>query len=186
MKIIKSPTQVERVMQAPTQPNKPVIQSQTRTEEERPKQTERIPFGQGNSKLVAMKIPGYHLHWINDWHPQTPDRLNQAMQAGYIFVTQEETVTNGLLGGGTTVDLSNRVSRIVGTRPDGEAITAYLMKCQTEYHLDNQKPVWDRADSVDRAIRGGKFKENAGDGRYKPQNSPIKLSDELRKGEIDG
>jgi hypothetical protein len=144
----------------------------------------RVPFGSAQSQLDAVAIEGYHLHWINDWHPQFTDRITQAQQAGYRFVTQQETETARLLGA-STADLGGaRVSRTVGTRPSGEPITAYLMKIPTEWWLDHQKGVWDHADKVDQAIRRGAAGAKI-DGGYNPTSDPIKLVSKLQQGDSE-
>jgi hypothetical protein len=144
------------------------------------KEFKRVPFGSAQMKLDATDIPGYHLHWINDWHPQYANRLTQAMQAGYKFVSQQESETAQLLGASTS-DMSDRVSRTVGTRPSGEPITAYLMKIPTEWWIEHQKPVWDRADAVDTAIRRGAASAKV-EGGYNPTSDPIKLTSKLQHG----
>lgn len=144
----------------------------------------RVPFGSALTQLDATEIPGYHLHWINDWHPQHADRITEAKAAGYRFVSQQETQTARLLGA-STVDLAgDRVSRIVGTRPTGEPITAYLMKIPTAWWLEHQKGVWDHADKVDAAIRRGAEGAKVESG-YNPKSDPIKLTTKLQQGKPD-
>lgn len=142
---------------------------------------QRIPFGAAQAQLDATDIPGFHLHWINDWHPQSADRLNQAQRAGYKFVSQQESETSRLLGA-PTADLSGqRVSRIVGSRPSGEPITAFLMKIPTEWWIEHQKGVWEHADKVDAAIRRGATGAKVESG-YNPTSDPIKLTSKLQHG----
>lgn len=188
MKIKKAPSQQQRVMTQPTVETR--VESTaapiTRTEHERPKRAERVPFGQASLRLSSTSIPGMHLHWVNDWHPQMTDRLNQAEAAGYEFVTQSEVQTAMMLGGRQSTDLGSRVSRIVGTRPDGVPITAYLMKIPEEWFREHQQPVWDRADKIDGAIRSGQFERQKDDNRYVPRQTPISLTTELKQGESDG
>jgi hypothetical protein len=164
----------------------------TRTEAERPKRFERIPFGQAALKLSSSVIPGMHLHWISEWHPNMPDRLNQAIQAGYTFVTRQEVQTAPLLGGGTTSDLSERVSRIGGVKPDGSPNPIYLMKIDFTYWIEHQQPVWDRADRIDQTIKRGQFERQQGDRRYIPghtqqeREAAISITTQLKQGEPDG
>lgn len=183
MKITQKPSQQQRVMTAPTgnkQPEQAI--KQTRTEHERDQPVERVPFGTANQKLNATCIPGMHLHWINDWHPAMPNRLAQALASGYKFVSQEEVSTAALLGKASespTTDLSTRVSRIVGARPDGAPITSYLMKIREDWHLEHQQPALDRADMVEDAIRRGQFERQKDDRRYVPRHAPINLTSKL-------
>lgn len=153
---------------------------------------QRIPFGNFNSQLSASTIPGYHLHWINDWHPQMPDRLNQALRAGYRFVAPEEVDTYPATNGGNpNADLGeSRVSRIVGTRPDNQPITSYLMKIPEAWWMEHQKPIADRADQVDKAIKRGAVSGPVEQG-YVPKDSPIRMRQELSQrkpteGDVNG
>ena len=186
MKINRTTTaaQVQRATES-VQAKPPI----TRTEHERPQRAERIPFGMATLKLEATSIPGMHLHWINDWHPQMPDRLQQALAAGYTFVTQEEARTRQNLGGSYSTGTSeSQISRVVGVRPDGLPITAFLMKIPEEWHLDHQRPVWERADNIDGTIRKGMVEASQEDRRtrYIPKGSPISLRSKLEQGEVNG
>lgn len=140
----------------------------------------RIPFGGPQQQLAVEGIPGYHLHWINDWHPQMTDRLQQALNAGYTFVGSSEVEQSPLIGASTTDLGGSRISRTVGTRPDGNPITAYLMKIPTEYWLEHQRMVWDRADKVDKAIRRGAGGAKV-EGGYDPRGEHTSLSSGLRE-----
>ena len=212
MKIKQGPSQIERVMTAPTYVRKEGPKSvpipgefpqsneevsldhlvghmaagqMSREETDRPRRQERIPFGQARMQLASTGIPGYHLHWINDWHQTMPDRINQALRAGYQFVSQQEVdVSPGLAS--FSADLSDRVSRIVGSRPDGAPITAYMMKIPLEFYEEHQAAVTDRAAKVEQAIKRGNIKGKVGeDGRYIPKDSPIKMSSKLQTGDPD-
>ena len=151
------------------------LQSFKEQETEYPKDFQRIPFGNAQPLLAATEIEGYHLHWINDWHPSVADRLQRALKAGYRYVTQEEVDSARLLGAGTTDLGGDRVSRTVGTRTDGSPITAYLMKIPLEWWMEHQQPVWDRADQVDNSIRRGAIAGKL-EGGYNPKNDAIKIS----------
>lgn len=141
----------------------------------------RIPFGNPQTQLAASQLEGYHLHWINDWHPQMTDRLQQAQNAGYRFVSRSEVDHSPAGMGNPTTDLSGeRVSRTVGTRPDGSPITAYLMKIPEEWWLEHQKQIWDRARKVDQAIKRGAEGTQVERG-YVPRHDKIVLSTELRQ-----
>lgn len=175
-------------MQASTQVN---LDAFKKGEEPLGEEFVRVPFGNHNTQLHSSIIPGYHLHWINDWHPQMADRLHQALRAGYRYVSPEEVDTVPTRNGGNpNADIGGtRVSRIVGTRPDGQPITAYLMKIPEQWWMEHQKQIADRADSVDKAIRRG----TAGgvvEGAYVPKNQPIKLKQELHtqldQGDMNG
>jgi hypothetical protein len=193
MKITKTPTQLEKVMQAPTAgipkrkpeevatQTKVVLDSFQNYEEPPDEDFVRVPFGSAGLQLSATEIPGYHLHWINDWHPSMANRIQQAQRAGYKFVSQQEVDTAQLLGA-DTADLSGeRVSRLVGTKPNGEPLTAYLMKIPTAWWVEHQKAGWDHADKVDAAIRRGAAGAKVESG-YNPASDPIKLTTKLQQG----
>ena len=193
MKITKTPSQIDRVMQAPTagiSKRKPeevaaqgrvVVDSFANHEEAPEQEFQRVPFGSATMQLNATEIPGYHLHWINDWHPSMANRIQQAQRAGYKFVSQQE-VDTALLLGAPTADLGGeRVSRLVGTKPNGEPLTAYLMKIPTEWWLEHQKAGWDHADKVDAAIRRGASGAKV-EGGYNPSSDPIKLTTKMQQG----
>lgn len=192
MKITKPVGQVEAVMSAPTVPR--------RTGEEVANQTQvnldafkngdapleedfvRIPFGSAIMQLNATEIPGYHLHWLNDWHPSMADRIRQSQKAGYKFVTQQEVESSQLLGASTSDLSGDRVSRVVGTRPSGEPITAYLMKIPTAWWMEHQQAGLDHANKVDAAIRRGASGAKV-EGGYNPTSDPIKLTAKLQQGD---
>ena len=193
MKITKTVSQVDRVMQAPTAgipkrkpeevatQTKVVLDSFQNYEDPPDEEFVRVPFGSATMQLNATEIPGYHLHWINDWHPTMANRIEQALRAGYKFVSQQEVDTAQLLGA-STADLSGeRVSRIVGTKPNGDSLVSYLMKIPTEWWLEHQKGVWAHADKVDAAIMRGAAGAKVESG-YNPSSDPIKLSTKFKQG----
>ncbi|MGH7747950.1 MAG: hypothetical protein ACREQ5_24795 [Candidatus Dormibacteria bacterium] len=159
--------------------SEPVIQSMTREQYDRSHRKERVSFGEADMQLSATAIPGYHLHWINDWHPQMPQRITVAIKSGYHFVSQEEVEVGSLIGGTASTAMSDAVSRSVGTRPDGTPITAYLMATLEEFHQANLQHVADRADQIDRAIRSGNIDGKAKDGRFVSPETSVKTSNKF-------
>lgn len=139
----------------------------------------RVPFGSPQQQLATSQIPGYHLHWINDWHPQMANRLQQAEAAGYRYVKPEEVDYATPLGNPTTDLGGHRVSRTVGTRPDGSPITAYLMKIPQEWWIEHQKPVWERANQVDAAIKRGPKGATPIEEGYVPKGDRISISSKI-------
>lgn len=132
---------------------------QVRSEAERPRRKERIPFGVPQSRLsVPLQIPGYHLHFIND----SPGRLQQAQLGGYTFVAPSEV---GL--GGT--ETQYRV--LAGRNEDGSAMYAYLMKIEQEFYEEDQKLHQKTVDQFDDAIRRGKIEDRGNENRYGKMNS---------------
>ncbi len=104
--------------------------------------TTRVPMNSAELKLTAQEIPGYYLYWMKG----TPERIQQALSAGYTFVEMNETLTmNSILGSSSAdsgnTDLGSRVSRLGGSEvgSDGQPIRLYLMKLPEEYHQEDIK-----------------------------------------------
>lgn len=127
-----------------------------RTAADRPQRKERIPFGVPRSKLtVNVEVQGKHLHWIND----SAGRVFEAQQGGYEFVTPQEIGSS---------DKETQVRRLVGRNEDGSALYAYLMKIDQEWYEEDQAFIQSQLDSLDDAMRQGRFEEKPGDRRYVP------------------
>ena len=110
-------------MQEPTKPN--VASAPERAQLAR----ERIPMSVPQLKLEAPEIPGVHCHWMLG----TPQRLNQAQRAGYVFVEPDEVEINyrGLAddpGIGGNTDMGMR-SRAVWARSGAEATLGLVGSC---------------------------------------------------------
>jgi hypothetical protein len=127
----------------------------------------RIPMSIPKAKLSVPEIPGYHLHWINDY----AGRVAQAIQGGYDFVDESEGLVNSFsLGTASDLsgnsDLGTRVSVVVGKNEDGSPLRAYLMKIKEEWFQEDQAVGQERVNAVDQQIRRGQVgadKEGAAD-----------------------
>lgn len=120
----------------------------------------RVPLGVIRMKLNASRREGYHRHWIND----SPGRLDSAIDGGYTFVEETDRVKVGQ-GQDLTqrVGLDSRVSRVVGTAPDGSALRAYLMEIpQDQYDEDQEAKAADLALTEKELKRASHGKRNAG------------------------
>jgi hypothetical protein len=98
---------------------------------------------------VHGSIPGYKLVWENDDNGAIENRLHQ----GFDFVLQSE-LNERSAKMVPDEEISSVISRFVkGTRNDGQALRAYLLKLPEEQwaELENQRYV--AADEWDRAIR---------------------------------
>lgn len=134
---------------------------QIRAECDRPKRTQRVPFGVPQTKLgVTLEVPGHHLYWCNDAGGQ----LEQAQAGGYEFVTPREI--------GETRD-GSQVKRLVGTNKDGSPLYAYLLKIKQEWHEEDKKQLAAIDDQFEKAIKRGTLLEEPGENRY---NGGIKLN----------
>lgn len=132
----------------------PANSTEQKLEVERDRRT-RIPLSVPRAKLSTPDLPGYHCHWVND----TPGRISQAIQGGYDYVSQGETIiasgnaAGDPLGHGT--DLGSRVSVVVGSHEDGNHLRAYLMKIRLEWFKEDQDLGQERVNNLHDAMRSG-------------------------------
>lgn len=130
---------------------------------------ERIPLGNVRAKMTVDdgtrdKYQGKRLRWVND----TADgRLQNAELGGYEFVTADGTERIGEGSNGNS-DLGSRVSRIVGTKEDGQPMRAYLMAIDEELYQEDQAEKQKEVDQIDTHIRSGAIggTKPGQDGRY--------------------
>ena len=114
---------------------------------------ERVPFGVARLKLSAPVHPGYKRRWVND----TGGRTEQAEAGGYEFVTDTGLQIGETAVGSGNQDLGSRVSRIVGTMPDGKPQRAYLMEIKDEFYYEDQREKQKKLDVTDNQIRKGSY-----------------------------
>lgn len=128
--------------------------------------TGRRPMSIPMRKMELPEIPGFHVHWINDY----PGRLEQAQDGGYEFVDRAEVRLNDRGVSPTDSDLGSRVSMVVGANADGTPLRAYAMKIKQEWYDEDQATIAARNDQIDHAIRRGKQQvegESDGDARQR-------------------
>jgi hypothetical protein len=98
---------------------------------------------------VHGSIPGYKLVWENDDNGAIESRLHQ----GFDFVTQDELYAKQAKIV-PDEEISSAISRFVkGTRSDGQALRAYLLKVPEDVWAQIEQQRYDLADERDRAIR---------------------------------
>jgi hypothetical protein len=134
-----------------------------RREDDRTQQPRHRSARTGGPKLklqVFGDIPGYHLYWCND----EDAAIEQLLEEGFEFVTPDEVRMKSALV--ADKDLDNRLSRYVGTKRDGSAMRAYLMKCTNDLWEQFQADTQAQADHWDGAIH--RSHEAPGENRYKP------------------
>ena len=126
---------------------------------DRPSRRVRGAFNGTQGKLKVpdefvqrMEESGWHLHIFND----EPGRIDQALQGGYEFVTNDEigSAVTGVVSRDSTLD--DKVSFLAGTTEKGDGLTAYLMKIRKEFWLEDQAQAQKRNDYVDQRIKAGK------------------------------
>lgn len=136
---------------------------------------ERIPMSLPVQKLAVPEIPGWHCHWMRG----DPQRINQALRAGYTYVDQDEVdmstfgVANGPGDSGHS-DLGTRVSFISGREADGGVERLYLMKLPMEYWLQDQGKYAEMQEQTAAQLRGQKgFIEAGGDNSNRYANVEV-------------
>lgn len=116
----------------------------------------RRPMSLPQLSLQVPDIPGYYLYWFLD------SQIDQALQAGYEFVEQEEVALNnrGVANDQTqdgNDDLGSRVSRVAGQSAGGtvQAQRLYLMKLRQEWRDKDVAALGERNEAIAAALRGG-------------------------------
>lgn len=87
------------------------------------KRRRRASVGGHAMKLTAPPREGYQRRWVND----TNDRLAMMDELGYDHVSDASI---------KSTDAGSRVSRVVGTKPNGEPLRAYLMETPVELYAE--------------------------------------------------
>jgi hypothetical protein len=120
-----------------------------RAEGTAPRERENSFGGLSLNLYVNGEIPGYHLVWENDDNGAIETRLMQ----GFDFVTQDELYARQAKIV-PDEEISSAISRFVkGTRSDGQALRAYLLKLPDEEWAELERVRHEAADEWDRAIR---------------------------------
>ena len=132
----------------------------------------RTNLGGASLKLeVTTTIAGCHLYWENDIEA----RLERLLAEGFDFVSPSEVGMHNVTGRIVAdTDVTDRVSKYVGTTEEGKPMRAYLMKCPDDIWEDIQDCISDLADSRDRDILDSANRAT-GD-RYKPSGYDTKVS----------
>ena len=132
----------------------------------KPGRKERIPFGAARQKLSVASKEGKVRRWVND----VGGRCQLAGDGGYEFVTDDDLKIGETSIGSGNQALGSRVSRIVGTQPDGSPLVAFLMEIDEEFYKEDQEEKQKKIDLVDAQIQRGNIEGHVGrDGRYIPK-----------------
>ena len=98
---------------------------------------------------VHGEIPGHKLAWVNDEDGAIEHKLHQ----GFDFVTQDELYAKQAKIV-PDEEISSVISRFVkGTRSDGQALRAYLLKCPDDLWAEIESRRYRAADKWDADIR---------------------------------
>lgn len=90
-----------------------------------PKRRRRASVGGHALKLQAPQRPGFVRRWVND----DGNRIANAEELAYDFVHEP---------GAQSTDVGSRVSRLVGTKANGEPLRSYLMETPEEEYRAGQ------------------------------------------------
>jgi hypothetical protein len=98
---------------------------------------------------VRGEIPGYKLAWVND----EDGAVEQRLEMGFDFVVQDELYAKQAKIV-PDEEITSVISRFVkGTRNDGQALRAYLLKCPEEQWQEIESRRYRAADKWDADIR---------------------------------
>jgi hypothetical protein len=123
-----------------------------RTSSFKARQGDRQPMGGYSQQLAVTGIPeGYVGRWIN----HDGERVQQALNAGYIPVLKDGSLGDIEVSGGDLAHEDEWVSKAVGETQFGK-LTAYLMAIRKEWYEENQQTKQSDIDLFDEAIAQGK------------------------------
>lgn len=103
----------------------------------------RSTSGTNALKLSAPQRQGYTRRWVND----DRNRIAEADELAYDFVHE---------AGITSSDPGTRISRLVGTKANGEPLRAYLMESPDELYAEGVAEKEALARKTDEAIAAGR------------------------------
>ena len=137
----------------------------------RPRNTdrrERIPLG-GPRRKRSVNTDYIPKDKYSYGFVDRPGRLQQALDAGFIFVDDP----NIKVGEGVEDrkdPLSSHIRTPVGVHEDGTTMYEYLMVQPMRFHLEDRKLYNERLDETDRAIQDGAIGPSQGE-RYVPKGA---------------
>jgi hypothetical protein len=108
-----------------------------------PKRRRRASVGGLAMKLAAPTRKGFVRRWFND----DGNRIDDAKELGYDYVTDP---------GIKSSDAGSRISRLVGTKANGEPLRAYLMETPDELYAEGVSEKESHNRQVDEAIVTGR------------------------------
>lgn len=117
------------------------------------KRPKRTPLGSRARLKFDKKEPGFTYRVIND----VDDRLIQAQEAGYEFVTGDGALGDPRVAEGGRVD-----SRI--SKPVGNGVRGFLMRIPDEYYNADQAEKEKRIAATEAAMKPDKSKNQYGSG----------------------
>jgi hypothetical protein len=113
----------------------------------------RVPLGQRNRLTFKGLDPAYSYRLINDQE----ERLVQAQEAGYEFVTADQQM------GDATPMAAKKLGKKV-TKPVGHGTTGYLMRIKKDWYDEDQTAKMKRLDETEQAMKPNLVKGEYGSG----------------------
>jgi len=126
-----------------------IIETNEQTDAAPSKRRRRASVGGHALKLQAPVRAGYTRRWMNDLN----NRIAEADDLAYDFVFEKGIKTD---------DPSSRVSRIVGTKANGEPLKAYLMETPNELYAEGVSEKEAQNARVEDDVREGRYSEGHG------------------------
>jgi len=127
--------------------------------------------------FIEGSIPGYHLYFANDENGY----IERLLMEGFDFVTQDELYARESRVV-PDLDISSCVSKFVkGTRSDGQALRAYLLKIPDEMWAARERVRHEIADKRDWEIHRKATDPDKAGGFYKPQSVNTTIDSNYRK-----
>lgn len=135
--------EVRRRGRPPVKEAAPVVaKTEPETDGKPAKRRRRASVGGHAMKLTAPSREGYSRRWFNDIN----NRIADADSLAYDFVCEPGT---------KSTDVGSRVSRLVGTKPNGEPLRAYLMETPDELYAEGMAEKQAYNQRIDEAISAG-------------------------------
>lgn len=126
-----------------------------------------VQSGGFNRRLPHRPMDGFNLRFVND----EAGRIQQFIEIGYDFVTNEEQGING-----ASTDPGDKYSVVVGTNAAGHEMRAYLLKIPEEWYAQLKAVEREQVSRVEKAIKLGKLDAKPSENRYVPKVG-IKIQD---------
>lgn len=106
------------------------------------KRRRRASVGGHALKLQAPTRPGYTRRWFND----DGNRIAEAGELAYDFVRDPDA---------KSTDVGSRISRLVGTKPNGDPLRAFLMETPDELYAEGVAEREAELRAIDETIQNG-------------------------------
>lgn len=117
----------------------------------------RRKFGDRKTKGSVPEIPGYYVRWVNDDEKRKPETLSELIERGYQFVNRNHTPIGVGIDLNTTSDVGELVSKVVGTKENGQPMRAYLVAIRNDWRQEDRGAFHKKLDGQENTIRRGGY-----------------------------